>query len=136
MFMCYIKPLFDEAWDTFQITCIQVGGNQRFFEFLREYGKERDPIPKKYDSSAAKYYRMRLCAQAKNMPFSDIPPAKSATELADRTAKKANAAWTEANEKYHITEKTSAAATATKNGIMSLWGRAKTLVEKKPAANG
>ena len=64
-----------------------------------------------------------------------IPPAKSATELADRTAKRANAAWTEANEKYQISEKTSAAATATKNGIISLWGRAKTLVEKKPPAN-
>ena len=84
MFQCYIKPLFDEAWDTFQITCVQVGGNQRFFEFLRDYGKERDPIARKYDSGAAKYYRARLCAQAKNLPFNELPPAKSATEFADR----------------------------------------------------
>lgn len=102
---------------------------------MREYGKERDPISKKYDSSAAKFYRTRLCAQAKNLPFSDIPPAKSATEFADRTAKKANAAWQDANEKYQISEKTSAAATATKQGFMSLWGKAKTFVEKKPANN-
>ena len=110
-----------------------MGGNQRFFEFLRDYGKERDPINKKYDSSAAHFYRKKLCAQAKNVPFTEIPPAKSATEYADRTAKKANAAWTEANEKYQISEKTSAAATSAKAGIMSMWGRAKTLVEKKPA---
>jgi len=57
-----VKPLFEDAWDTFQVTCVQVGGNKRFFEFLREYGKERDPVQRKYDSSVAHYYRRRLTA--------------------------------------------------------------------------
>jgi len=56
-FQCYIKALFEDAWDNFQINCVQGGGNKRFFEFLREYGKERDPIQKKYDTSAALFYR-------------------------------------------------------------------------------
>jgi len=45
----YIKAIFDECWDTFQITCVQIGGNERFFNFMQQYGKERDPIAKKYD---------------------------------------------------------------------------------------
>ena len=52
-FQSYIKPLFSDAWDNFQIACVQFGGNKRFFEFLREYGKERDVLTKKYDSAAA-----------------------------------------------------------------------------------
>ena len=56
-FQSYVKALFEDAWDNFQINCVQAGGNKRFFEFMREYGKERDPIHKKYDSSPALFYR-------------------------------------------------------------------------------
>ena len=48
MFSNYVKPLFNESWDGFQLRMVAIGGNKRFFEFLREYGKERDPIEKKY----------------------------------------------------------------------------------------
>ena len=48
MFSSYIKPLFQESWDGFQLRMVAIGGNKRFFEFLREYGKERDAIEKKY----------------------------------------------------------------------------------------
>ena len=44
----YIKSLFDEAWDGFQLRMVAIGGNKRFFEFIRDYGKERDVIDKKY----------------------------------------------------------------------------------------
>jgi hypothetical protein len=50
---------------------IKIGGNKRFFEFLREYGKERDPIAKKYDNSASLFYRRRLCAEAKRLRFDE-----------------------------------------------------------------
>ena len=57
--------MYLDAWDSFQIACVQLGGNQRFFEFLREHGNERDTISKKYSGSTALYYRRRLCAEAK-----------------------------------------------------------------------
>ena len=78
MFQSYVKPLFTEAWDGFQLRCVQIGGNKKFFEFLKEYGKERDPIPKKYSSNAANYYRRKLCYEAKNIEFTEAPPPKSA----------------------------------------------------------
>ena len=64
---------------------VQIGGNKKFFEFLKEYGKEREPIPKKYSTNAAVYYRKKLCAEAKNQEFNDPAPAKNAQEYAERT---------------------------------------------------
>ena len=85
-FESYIKPLNDrDAWDTFQITCIQVGGNKRFFDYMRMYGKDRDEIENKYSSDAARYYRRRLCAQAMNKPFKDKQPPKNIQEFANNT---------------------------------------------------
>ena len=85
MFQSYVKPLFTEAWDSFQLKMVAIGGNKKFFEFLREYGKERDPVPKKYTSAAAVYYRKKLCFEAKDIEFNEAPPAKNAQELAERS---------------------------------------------------
>lgn len=109
-FQSYIKPLFEDAWDNFQLNCVQNGGNKRFFEFLRDYGKERETIAKKYDSSAALYYRRMLCASSKKLNFTESPPAKDAKELATKTLDKTSAFFTETNEKYQISTKTGEAA--------------------------
>jgi len=85
-------------------------------------------IAKKYDSSAAHYYRRSLCAKAKRINFTEQPPAKDAKEFASNAIDKTGAFFTETNEKYKISEKTAHAAEATKQGFKSLWGRAKTLV--------
>ena len=57
----YIKQLFSESWDSFQLRMVQVGGNKRFFEFMKEYEKERESISKKYSSNCANFYRRMLC---------------------------------------------------------------------------
>ena len=140
-FQCYIKPLFDDSWDKFQLSMIKIGGNKRFFEFMRDYGKEREPINKKYENTAAAYYRRMMCAQAKNKEFPEPLPAKSITEGANKalasTQKAGAEAWdstskwaSATNEKYQISQKTSEAATATKAWGVSLWGRAKAAVNK------
>ena len=116
-----------------------MGGNQRFFEFLREYGNERDPISKKYSCNVALFYRRRLCAQAKQQTFTERTPAKSAQELADNALAKISTGtgevigktgqfFSETDQKYKISQKTSEGITSAKVGFMSLWGRAKTLV--------
>ena len=61
MFECYIKPVFDECWDPFQLQMVTLGGNKLFYEFMREYQKEREPILRKYTTSCAVFYRKRLC---------------------------------------------------------------------------
>ena len=57
---------------------------------MREYSKEREPILKKYTTSAALFYRRKLCFDAKKIPFEDFPPPKNAQEVADRAARTIN----------------------------------------------
>lgn len=64
--------------------------------------------------------------------FTEQPPVKSAQEMATKAIDKTGAFFMETNQKYQITQKTTDAAAAAKTGIMSLWGRAKTLVAKNP----
>lgn len=64
--------------------------------------------------------------------FSEQPPAKSAQDTVNKALDKTGAFFVETNQKYQISEKTSQAAQQAKVGIMSLWGRAKTLVSKNP----
>jgi hypothetical protein len=64
-----------------------LGGNKKFYEFMREYSKEREPILKKYQTSAALYYRRNLCFSAKNQACDELPPPKNAQEAAERAGK-------------------------------------------------
>lgn len=61
MFDSYIKAVFEECWDAFQLKAVIMGGNKKFFEYMRGYEKEREPILKKYTSGPALYYRKKLC---------------------------------------------------------------------------
>ena len=99
-FQCYIKPLFFDAWDAFQINCVRVGGNQRFFEYMRGYGKDKVEIAKKYDNYVASFYRKRLAAEAKGQPFDQLEPAKTNTEYASRKLESTQQFFTETNQKY------------------------------------
>ena len=127
----YIKALFEECWDTFQITSVQVGGNQRFFEFMQSYAKERDPIAKKYNQASSKYYRKRLAAQARNLPFTEVQPAKNFTEAANRQVEDTSAWFKKNDEKYQVSQKANQAATQVSQGASALWGRMKTWTQKK-----
>ena len=84
----YTKSL-EEVWDPFQLKVASVGGNTAFYEFMRDYEKEREPIAKKYKNDAAYDYRKLLYCKAVGEEFNEIPPAKNAKELAERTAKDA-----------------------------------------------
>ena len=123
MFQSYVKPLFTEAWDGFQLRMVQIGGNKKFFEFLKEYGKEREPIPKKYATNAAVYYRKKLCAEAKNQEFIEPAPAKNAQEYAERTMQNTQAWAKDVDEKYAVQQKANEVAAATKAGVASLWAK-------------
>ena len=125
MSQCYIKEVFSDSWDTFQLRMVQVGGNKRFFEFMREYGKERETIVKKYGSTAAAFYRRMLCTQAKGKPVTELPPARTATELAHRTAGSAVKFMDETDAKYDISGKANEIGERAKAGFMSLFNKVK-----------
>ena len=38
MSTCYVKDVFGELWDDYQLKSVQLGGNERFFEILKEFG--------------------------------------------------------------------------------------------------
>lgn len=81
----YIKPIFGDTWDSYQIKIIQLGGNKRLWDFFKQYnGLEQKPILAKYKSAAASYYRRRLSAEATGQVFVGKEPPKNAEEFLDR----------------------------------------------------
>ena len=139
MYESYIKPAFEECWDQFQLQMVLQGGNKKFYEFMKTYEKEREPILKKYTTNAAIYYRRKLCFQAKNMPFDELPPPRNAQEAAERAGKfvqnagvKVGQFFNDADQKYKIGEKTSAMAVSTKQAFIGLFNKAKEAVNQQP----
>lgn len=66
----YLKPL-DEVFDPYQLQVTANGGNKNFYEFMKEYQKEREPIAKKYKSDAATFYRKRLHFVSKGLTLDE-----------------------------------------------------------------
>ncbi len=140
----YIKAL-EEVWDPFQLKVADVGGNKAFYEYMRDYEKEREPIAKKYKNDAAYYYKKLLYSKAVGEELTEIPPPKNAKELAERTAKDAQQTiakgvaatsefFKETDEKYQIKQKTLEAAEKAKNSLFSLFGSKK--APEQPATAG
>lgn len=130
----YLKPL-DEVWDPYQLQVTAVGGNKNFYEFMREYQKEREPIAKKYKTDAGIYYRKKLHYAAKGLQLEEKQPPRNAQELAERTAadaqdaakkgmKATSEAWNSVDQKYKIAENTSEFANKTKSAFMGLFSKA------------
>jgi hypothetical protein len=50
----YVKPIFGDLWDSYQLRVVQMGGNKRLWDFFKQYtGLEQRAIGGKYTSSAA-----------------------------------------------------------------------------------
>lgn len=95
----YVKPIFGEPWDNYQVRMVQLGGNKRLWDFLKQYGGlEQKPVPHKYDSKAARYYRKKLTSEATGVSFSEKEPPKNAEEYLDRGVEGAKSAAKTAGE--------------------------------------
>ena len=80
----YVKSIFHDLWDSYQMKIVTVGGNQPFWDFLKEYQSEQKPLLTKYHTSEAGYYKRRLAALAIEKPFTEKAPAKNFDEILDR----------------------------------------------------
>ncbi|TNV74259.1 hypothetical protein FGO68_gene6916 [Halteria grandinella] len=89
----YIKPIFEDLWDTYQLQVITfTGGNKQFWDFMKDYKTEQKPISIKYNTSEALYYKRRLAALVQDKSFEEKAPARNIDELMDKgleTGKKA-----------------------------------------------
>ena len=61
-----------------------LGGNQKFYEHLTPYKKEKLSIVEKYKTAATKWYARKLCAEVRGQKFTEIAPAKDSSEEMQR----------------------------------------------------
>lgn len=95
----YIKALFGDPWDNYQLRIVQIGGNKRLWDFLKQYnGLEQKPIAAKYKSAAASFYRKKISAEALGHQYDGKEPPKNAEEFLDRGVEGAKVAAKTAGE--------------------------------------
>ncbi|ERN07713.1 hypothetical protein AMTRI_Chr08g204820 [Amborella trichopoda] len=73
----FVRSVTMDAWSEIQLKKMEIGGNDKFNNFLAQYGipKETDIIPK-YNSNAASIYRDRVQALAEGKAWKDPPVVK------------------------------------------------------------
>lgn len=84
-----------ENWDDYQLRSIQIGGNKKLFEILKEYDLDTNEsssavIKKKYKHEAVQWYRKRHMWQmdgGKVENYTVNKPAKNFKEKLERTKK-------------------------------------------------
>lgn len=63
---------------------VSLGGNRKFWDFMKEYKSENKDVLSKYNTSESVYYKRRLAALIVNKRFTDSPPAKNIDEFFDK----------------------------------------------------
>ncbi|CDW84635.1 UNKNOWN [Stylonychia lemnae] len=84
MELSYVKPLYQDVWDTFQIKLLENGGNKKFWDFIKQYNMELKDINAKFNSNPIKYYKKRLFALAQGVEFNQEQPPRNAEEILNR----------------------------------------------------
>ena len=82
----YVKPIFGDLWDQYQLKVVSHGGNKKFWDFLKDYKSEQKIISTKYETKEAKFYARRLAAITQERPFVVNPPPKNMDEYLDKGA--------------------------------------------------
>ena len=86
MYRSYVKPIFSELWDSYQLKVVSTGGNQALWDFLKEYKSENKVMSFKYNSTEAKFYAKRLAAMVQGLQFLEKPPARNVDDYMDKGA--------------------------------------------------
>lgn len=72
----FVQSTAMDSWRPVHLRMMELGGNRRFHDFLREQGVPEDmPTREKYSTRAAKWYRenLKACAEETEPPASLIP---------------------------------------------------------------
>ena len=65
----YIKDVYNEHWDDYQLRSISFGGNQPLFQIMKEYGVDNHPLQSKYRHACVNWYRKRHIALMDGLIF-------------------------------------------------------------------
>ena len=87
----YIKNVFGEYWDIFQVNLMKMGGNQRIIEYWKDYRVEAHVTHNKYDHFSTAYYSKRLHFWAQGETIYEHPPPRDFSE-----------AWSQGKEKATV----------------------------------
>jgi len=69
----FVRSISMDSWTPKQIKMMQVGGNTKFHEFLREYGIPLNtPTKEKYTTQVVEYYKKKILALVEGRSF-EIP---------------------------------------------------------------
>lgn len=82
----YIKDVYGEQWDDYQLRSVCFGGNQALFQILKEYGIDNHPLSSKYRHAAVTWYRRRHLAQMDGVPFDMESNPKPPKDFEERMA--------------------------------------------------
>ena len=82
----YVKDIFLEQWDDYQLASIsfEYGGNKPFFEFIKEYNIQGLPIDQKYKHKATQFYMKTHLAKLDGLDVKEAAPARDWGEKFDR----------------------------------------------------
>ena len=62
---------------------MQIGGNQRLFDFFRNYDLIDENVAERYGTKAAEHYRINLRSESDGLPFQVGPTYDRGREQAD-----------------------------------------------------
>ena len=65
----YIKDVFNEQWDDYQIRSVAFGGNQPLFQIMKEYQVDNTPLDTKYRHACVNWYEKRHISQMDGFEF-------------------------------------------------------------------
>ena len=80
----YVKSIFYDMWDDYQLSVVSQFGNKVFWDYLKDYDSHLKSIHSKYMSAPVKYYKRRLSALAVGLEFTEKAPARNIREMMDR----------------------------------------------------
>lgn len=64
-----VKKVYEEHWDDYQLRSVSLGGNQPFFQVLKEYDIDTYGIADKYKHAAVKWYKQKHIAAMDDVAF-------------------------------------------------------------------
>lgn len=82
---CYIKEIFKEQWDDYQLLSLAHGGNSNLFNHLKEYNMENQSIVANYNKPALKWYRGQHQAKMDGVVYTKPKPPKDWDEALQQT---------------------------------------------------
>lgn len=81
----YIKDIFGEQWDDYQLRSIGLGGNKQLYLILKEYGIEKSSLCNTIDYSCIQWYKVKHQAKMDNVECNEMKPPVTWGESVSQT---------------------------------------------------